>query len=163
MRYSLFLTLCAASIFVSGCGKQPSAGGVVVAPVHGYVTHNGSPVAGADVTFFNAEANKSSFGRTDAKGFYQLTTSAPNDGAVPGPQTVTVRKLEDSSDASDANVASVDSPDYVPPALDAPGAKPKKVEPPKSLIPEKYSSPETSPLTKNVEAGKTNEIDLVLE
>lgn len=160
-RFTLTGTLlAAATIGLSGCGSSESTTSVQVAPVAGYVTWQGKPVAGADVTFFNADVQKSSFGRTDDKGFYQLTTVQPRDGATIGKHTVTVSKVD--VPVEDTPVASIDSDDYVPPGV-APPKMPKKTTPPKALIPEKFASQSTTTLTATVEAGKNNEIDLKLD
>ena len=76
-----------ATICLLGCGgsSRPE-----VASVKGSVTFQGKPLAGADVTFIRAGASLFSTGRTDAQGKFSLTTYEPNDGAIVGPNVVTI-------------------------------------------------------------------------
>lgn len=147
----LSLVVCA-----SGCGggsKPPAP----VYPVSGSVKYKGKPVVGADITFFNSEANRSAFGRTDDKGEFQLTTFSAHDGAVAGKSVVTIAKVEVQEVTTP--VASVDSPDYQPPGLNK-STNPVK---PKSSLPAKYASQETSGLTAVVSADAPNKIDFDLK
>src|SRR5438309_354141 len=56
--------------------------------------HNGQPLAGADVVFKLKDGSRSSFGRTDDKGHYELTTRSSNDGAAEGDYVVSITKTE---------------------------------------------------------------------
>ena len=88
------LLIAVMGIVAAGCGSQDRTGSDPVYPVTGVITYRGKPVAQAEVTFFNAEKNRSAFGKTNDKGEYKLTTFSPNDGAVEGQHVVTVVKLE---------------------------------------------------------------------
>ncbi|WP_417847718.1 hypothetical protein [Thalassoglobus sp.] len=145
---------------VAGCGSKSKSNQVEVFPVSGQLTWKGEPVAGADLVFFNADSEKSAFGRTDDQGRYQLTTFSANDGAVAGQQVITVTKTK--ATAEPVAVAETDSTDYVPPGLIHPGRN-QRVAKPKPILPEKFSSQSTSTLTAVVEENNKNVIDLTLD
>jgi len=151
------LLVAMTGLVAAGCGSQARTGTDPVYPVSGVISLRGKPVAGADVTFFNAQKNRSAFGRTNDKGEYKLTTFAPNDGAVEGQHVVTVIKLQTAPET--APVADIQSPDYVPPGFGQ-STEPK---PPKSEMPEKYADQATSGLTATVNADGPNEVKLDLQ
>lgn len=151
------LLVAVTGLVAAGCGSEGRTGSDPVFPVSGVVTYKGQPVAGADVTFFNAQKNRSAFGRTNAKGEYKLTTFNANDGAVEGQHAVTVMKFEAASGT--AFEAGIESPEYVPPGLGQ-STEPK---PPKSELPEKYAEMATSDLTATVKSDGPNEINLELQ
>lgn len=156
MRNVLWIAIVALTI--AGCGDSGGrTGSDPVYPVSGVITYKGKPVTGADVTFFNAEKNRSAFGKTNEKGEYKLTTFSSNDGAVEGEHKVAVLKYEQPSATTPA--ANTESSAYVPPALGE-STEPK---PPKSDLPEKYGNQETSGVTATVKAEGANVINLDLE
>jgi len=140
-----------------GCGKPELERPVEVFPVSGHITFGGKPVANADVTFFNEEAKRSAFGRTDSEGYYRLTTFAPNDGAPAGKHIVTVQKFEVSEPTEP--VADIESTAYVPPTGNV-STNPVK---PKTTLPDKYASQGTTTLIAVVESIDDNVVDLKLE
>lgn len=148
------ILFCIAILF--GCGGNSSP--VPVYPVEGTLKYQGKPVAGADITFFNAEANRSAFGRTNDQGEFELTTFSSNDGAVAGKNVVTIQKFETPPPAA-TDVASTESEAYVPPGFNKSTDPPK----PKSNFPEKYGSQETSGLIAVVNAEGPNKIDFDLK
>jgi len=155
MRNLLWIAI---AVLVAGCGGSDGrTGSEPVYPVSGVITYKGKPVAYADVTFFNAEKNRSAFGKTNEKGEYKLTTFSNNDGAVEGEHKVAVLKYEQPSATTPA--ADVNSQAYVPPAMGE-STEPK---PPKSDLPEKYGNQETSGLTATVKAEAANVVNLDLE
>ena len=156
MRFASFLATLTGIVLLGGCsgGSEPPA---PVYPVSGVVTYNGKPLVGADITFANAEAGRSSFGRTNDKGEYQLTTFSSNDGAVAGKSVVTIMKFE--TPPPTVNQPDVESPEYVPPGFGQPSTPPL----PKSQFPEKYGKPETSGLVAMVNADTENKIDFELK
>jgi len=155
MRNSLLVAVMA--IVAAGCGSQARKGADPVYPVSGVITYGGKPVAGADVTFFCAEKNRSAFGKTNDKGEYKLTTFTANDGAVAGQHVVTVMKLETSAESAPA--AATESKAYVPPALGE-STEPK---PPKSELPEQYANQATSGLTATIKSDGPNQVNLDLK
>lgn len=75
-----------------GCGG-PKIKGLV--PAHGVVTHNGTPVEGATVTFvpktIGGQAGTST-ATTDKNGNFKMTTLDPGDGLFPGEYRISVVK-----------------------------------------------------------------------
>jgi len=131
------------SLLVAGCGE----GGPALVEIEGTVTHNGSPLADADLTIvFND--GLTSTGRTGADGkFTTMTNGRPGSPLGTGKVTITKQKVagvaggsgpmkpEDMAKMAAASMAG------------GPGAMPK------SEIPEKYMNPTTSGLTIEVVAG----------
>ena len=115
------------------------------APVTGVVTSNGKAVEGAMVTFYPDEG-KLATGTTDKDGKFTLTTYEPNDGAVVGNHKVTI--------SHSGSTEVIESND--PTAL-------KKMDEAQSPIPEKYSSMDTSGLTREVKAGPDNNFEFKLD
>lgn len=139
-----------------GCGSGGSPPAKVY-PVEGTLKFKGKPIAGADITFFNKEANRSAFGRTNDKGEYQLTTFSSNDGAVEGKNIVTISKFDAPQAATE--VAPVESEAYVPPGFNQ-STSPVKAS---TEFPAKYSSQETSGLIAVVSPDAPNTIDFDLK
>ena len=157
MRHSTILSLCLIALCSAGCGSGTPKGRLPVYKVTGLVTYKGKPLPDADITFFNAEANRSAFGRTNSEGQYELTTYAPRDGALEGTHKVTVTKIPPVPPTP--TPAPVDSPDYVPPTANQSTDPPR----PKSEVPEKYGKADESGLTATVVKDGDNKIDLPLE
>lgn len=154
MRLGCPVLALAGAVVLCGCGSSNSPPAPVY-PVTGVVTYNGSPVVGADITFFNRDAGRSSFGRTNEKGEYQLTTFSSNDGAVEGKSVVTIMKFET---PPPTQVIPVESAEYEPPGLGQSSMPPR----PKSSFPEKYGDAETSGLVAVVNADASNQVDFNL-
>jgi hypothetical protein len=121
-----------------------------VVPVTGRVLYRGQPLAGAAVTFMNPDSQVSGYGMTGDDGRFTLTTFKQGDGAAPGKQLVSVRKVEVIYRGKPAVDASATS--EVPPAPEE-----------RWLIPSRYGSYETSKLTAEVREGAKNEFVLELQ
>ena len=63
-------------------------------PVTGTVTYKGEPIEAAEVTFMSKSKNSAAAGRTDSDGHFYLTTFVEKDGAVAGPQVVSIRRVD---------------------------------------------------------------------
>lgn len=147
-RQTRLLILCI-GILISNlaCGKSGQPG-VGTDTVSGTVKFKGTPLAGAVVTFHPmTKEGRTAVGRTTDSGSFLLTTVKSDDGAIPGEYRVTVSKSVDESSESTA-----------PFDMAAP-AKPAKF---KSVIPDKFSKPDTSGLTATVKKGGPNKVDLTL-
>jgi len=120
-------------LIMSACGQSAK---IPTSPVKGNVTLDNKPVAGARVVFI-PESGPAAEGLTNDAGDFVLKTGSVNSGAVPGKHTVTVTKVQ------------------LPPAD-------KPYDPVKNLIPEKYSSVQTSGLTEVVKEG-ANEFHISLK
>lgn len=154
---SVLCLLSMAALTLVGCGGAEDRGNrLPVFPVSGSVSYKGRPVVGADITFISADKNKSAFGRTDEQGRFQLTTYAPNDGAVGGKHTVVVSKIPPTTTAA-AGIEPED-PRYDPFAVEK--SAPKVTA--KSEFPPKYADPKKSDLIVVVTEDDANK-DLKLE
>jgi hypothetical protein len=142
---------------VAGCGGTTAGGSDPVFPVSGVITFNNQPVVGADVTFFNADKDRSAFGRTNDKGEYKLTTFIVNDGAVEGKSAVTIVKY--AATVPTTPEADVESEAYELPEVAEAKAPPK----PKSEIPARYGDQATSGLIAIVNPEGVNTIDFKLD
>jgi hypothetical protein len=140
-----------------GCGSGGGAsGGPPRYPVSGLVTFNGQPLAGADIVFKMKDGSLSSFGRTDDKGHYELTTRSSNDGAPEGDYLVSISKTDTA--AQDASKMPLqDDKNYNPYiGKNAPPTVPKPV------VPSKFGDTATSGLTARVGKEK-NELNFNLK
>lgn len=75
-------------LLISGCGGESVKDAPKLGTVTGKVTLDGSPLAGATVTFTTAD-NRTSIGTTDASGIYK-PTHGPVAGVVIGENTVKI-------------------------------------------------------------------------
>ena len=166
----------AALVLFPGCSggeKLPTV------PVIGTVTYNGAPLAGADISFLpkSAEAGaRGASGTTDANGQFKMQTflggTTTVAGALPGEYQVSIAKRENLTSALAATMSGGGAPDTgklaeeadtqsVPPPNSRGGPAGGTGPPPgnptgmegKSLIPEKYESPETSGFTATVKSS----------
>lgn len=124
-------------VLLSGCGGESRP---TLAKASGTVTYKGKGIENLAVEFTPAEGRPAS-GKTDAQGKFTLTTFDPDDGAVLGEHKVSV--VFDSSSASNADSSGM-------------GADAYSTEAPKSPIPEKYATTDTSGLTYTVKEGDDN-------
>lgn len=148
----LFLALLA-----SGCGGDADRPKTV--PVSGSVAYNGKPVENATVAFQCEGSPRAATGITDAEGKFTLSTFAINDGAVVGTHKITVTKDNPSAapqvGADGKPPEAADQAATFEAALDA--------EKFKGLLPEKYSSQSTTPLSETVSETGVNEFVLQLK
>jgi len=130
---------------VAGCGggadDAAKRNRPKVVPAQGIVTYKGSPVTGATVVFSPTAGTNAASALTDSSGRFSMSAFPPDPGAVPGQYKVSITKTEQ---AAAQPAGGHDEPP-------AEGAAPK------SLIPEKYGSAETSGLVADIpEGGKTD-------
>lgn len=136
--------------FLAGCANSESGGRhPPVAKAGGTVLYQGQPVAGAEVTFNNAEANSTGTAKTDAAGRFQLSTFGSSDGVVPGHQLVAIRR--------------VDVIDKTPPGVDVSAGGTAVPPEYRWIVPQKYSNAATSGLTADVKAGAANDFNFDLK
>ena len=134
---------CVFALLLSGCGGDSVKGIPNLTPVTGTVKFEGKPVATGMITFSPVDP-KSAGGAVSGKiesGSYRLMTSATDAGALPGDYKVAVVAKQ-----------GVDTMD-----------KDGKPVPAKNLVPDKYSSIETSELTATVKKGEKNVVDFDLK
>ena len=111
-----------------GCGGVGDAPKTVA--VTGIVTYQGKPMPNLSVGFI-PETGMLASGITDAEGRFDMTTSAPGDGAIPGLHKVAINFV----------------PEQVPEMPGFPGTE----NAPESPIPTKYADVSTSGLTATVD------------
>ena len=133
-----------------GCGEDDGIGQRY--PVSGTVTYQGQPVPRATITFTPVDAGggRPATDDTDQSGYFQLSTASPRDGALPGKYLVTVSAVEIDLSKTKGAPGGMYRSDII---LKAPK---------KRLVPAKYSSTKTSPLTAEVKP-QSNTVDLALE
>ena len=139
MRLPILCMLVAVTILV-GCG-----GGVAVAPVEGTITLDGKPLDKIMVEFWPDAVGPRSFGETDSKGHFKLTTDdGKSEGAAIGLNRVTLKDLSVMGDkfmgraAEHVNLSE--------------GRKPR--------ISSKFAQAETTPVDETVISGKKNEFTI---
>ena len=128
-------------VSLAGCGGSSFD----LAAVEGTVKLDGKPLEKIMVEFWPQSDGPRSFGETDSEGRFKLKTDdGKNDGASVGSHKVI---LKDAGALGDKFMGRAGE--------DVDMSKGKKVR-----IPAKYSSPETTSITKAVEAGKKNQFDI---
>jgi hypothetical protein len=135
-----------------GCERNGAKTPTTV-PLTGVVSFDGAPVAGASVVFHpEGTDDRAASAVTDASGRFIAKTSLSGnllvDGAVPGTYRVTVIKLDPRSSKSPAELM----------AAQTDGSAPAVV----SVLPERYSRPETSGYTINVTEKGNRDLQLTL-
>jgi hypothetical protein len=121
----------------SGCGS----GRPDTFQVTGTVIYRGQPLADAAVMFIPKNA-RPACGNTDAQGRFTLLSFSPDDGAVIGEHVVCVSKRTHGSKGSEKSMINPDM---------------------KLVVPEKYTSPLTSPLRVTVTKNGPNDFRLELK
>ncbi|MGY8768020.1 MAG: hypothetical protein ACKVH8_06230 [Pirellulales bacterium] len=146
------LSLVACIVCIAGCGGGDSLP-ADAATVKGVLTHNGSPLAGATITFKQKDGKQTAFGKSDASGAYQLNSANVKGGTLAGSYSVSVTKYEVVADTA------VDEDDENYDGADEDGDGEAEA---KSLLPEKFSKAATSGLEFDVAVGANDiNIDLV--
>lgn len=150
------------AVALAGCsgGKSAStAQRVATYKVSGKVMYKGLPIENAHVTFHpRAEQGPGAFGQTNAEGEFTLRTYEDGDGAPAGDYLVTVQKNE----APPAPSKTGDELFRQMEQQAQSGQPPEAPNEPKSLLPEKYSRPQSSGLSKTVTAGDANRFEFEL-
>jgi hypothetical protein len=133
----------AAVLAAAGCG-----GGTGPVPVHGVVKLDGQPVANAAVVFVaQTPGGRDAYGSTDATGAFRLTTTKPDDGALPGTYKVVIQPAGPGGGSTPFD--DTDKP---------PAARPKAAPGPR--IPTKYTVAGQTPLTQDVPPSGAVVLDL---
>ncbi|MEO2001101.1 MAG: carboxypeptidase-like regulatory domain-containing protein [Pirellulales bacterium] len=152
-----FLTLGCLVVSSFGCGQSS---GPNVQYVHGVITLDGAPIEGATVSFSPEDSNGiGASGMTQSDGSFTLNAQAakPGAGTVAGEYAVTVSKVEmpefPNIDTDDPRYGTAEQERL---EQEANNAKPKVI------VPEKYNTPESSPLHAKVVSGKNEfQFDLI--
>lgn len=142
--FALVLAAALATIAFTGCGPDRPK----TLRVRGVVTLDDAPVVNAAVMFSPEAGGRPAMGKTDDQGRFDLMTFETGDGALPGRHAVSVTLKEVSGVTADPDGLSGEV---------APGGI--KV---KWLVPERYSDPNTSGLTVDVERGMPQPVEVRL-
>jgi len=121
--------------------------------VSGTITHNGTPVSGAKITFHSTvesggKAGGSYSASTDSNGKYLIATVLKDPGIPPGLYKVTIVRLENQK----GNLP----PDFDAGQMEASGMA-------KNSLPKDYESPTTTKLAATLEAGKNENVNFDLK
>lgn len=156
-------TSLAILVGLAGCGGD--SGQPTTVPVSGTVMFKGEPVDGATVSFWTEGAPRAATGVSNANGEFRLSMFRANDGAVPGENKITVTKASpDAQAAAPAPAAPSNNPSEVGRMMAQyqTGSGGGKKDKPKSLIPERYTKVNTTPLKETVTASGPNQFVLQL-
>jgi hypothetical protein len=134
LRSLLGPVLVLVSLFAAGCGGSDN-----LASVHGTVTLDGEPLAGAKVEFeFRGEevirgksTGSASYGKTDAQGRYTLAYTPDKEGAPIGEHTVRITTREMKLDANGKEVL---IPERLPPQYHVDSKLAREVKPGSNTI-----------------------------
>ena len=152
-RMFLFLLL---AVILTGCGGG-AADRPETVPVSGAVAYQGKAGEGARGTFLAEGAPRAATAVTDKEGKFQLSTFTLNDGAVVGTHIITVTK-QDPAAAADAGNNQPPDPEemakMMQESMEESGYS--------GLLPEKYSSAKSTPLSETVSEAGPNEFVLQL-
>jgi predicted small lipoprotein YifL len=114
MRKVIVLLAALSIAALAGCGP----GGEKTYPVTGKVTYpDGTPLAGARVSFESTSKPISGYGTTDANGAYKITTYTTDDGVVEGEHRVLVMPPSRVVASQEEGEGSLEEPKG-PPAVD---------------------------------------------
>jgi hypothetical protein len=141
---------------LGGC----STGGLDGAyPARGTLTYKGQPVDGAMISLVGDNNARPATAVSKADGTFELLTQG-SPGAFPGNYKVVVIKTEAGASQADPGF----SPDGQDLSMEQAAVAARKPPPKaKELLPAKYSSPQTTPLTCEVKASNENVFELKLE
>ena len=142
-----------------GCGDD--SGLTKRYSVSGKVTYKGEPVKKATITFLPTTPDGRGAGGQVVDGQYTLTTSSPNDGALPGMYKVTIDDRQTDTAKAQAEVDALAKKRGVTYSRIPEGFQGRAKNLIKGVVPGKYQTPETSGLEKEVKA-QSNTIDFVL-
>lgn len=162
VRWAIALPIVLTLTLLAGCSGDksgPAANRIATHKVSGKVTYKGLPVENAHVSFHpRSEQGPGAFGQTNDKGEFTLRTYEDGDGAPAGEYLVSVQKFA-------APPAAAKSGDEVFRQMEqqAQAGQPAESDAaPKSLLPEKYSRPQSSGLNKTVATGDANAFEFDL-
>lgn len=133
MRFRIsHVVVLSSLLLIAGCGGRSDAPKTVA--VTGLVKYQGQPMPNLSVAFI-PDQGMLAYGTSDAEGRFELTTSSPGDGAIPGTHKVSINF----------------DPDQVPEMPGFPGSENNQ----KSPIPLKYGDVNTSGLTATVDTDSS--------
>ncbi|WP_425400329.1 carboxypeptidase-like regulatory domain-containing protein [Aeoliella sp.] len=146
VRDALACAVALAILPLVGCGEPR------VVNINPQFTIDGQPLQEASVTFVRSDESggRAAFGVTDEKGVAKLTTYSPNDGVPPGKYNVVVIKAPENAHTYEAVQVDADSPEEVLRKSSMNLKQEARMKRVRSVLPEQYSDPGTTPLTCTV-------------
>ena len=147
---------CAATglFTAAGCGPADGLSGIV--PVRGKVTLDGEPLASGEIRYMpTAPEGRQARGSIESGGRFELSTLRPGDGALPGEYRIVVLAPADESTEDAAARRSNENAGRRRRTFAAEGGAP-------SLVPLRYTNPESSGLTDTVGDGSRESVVLEL-
>lgn len=155
-RMARMVWLALVSLLLGCSEKGPDIGAVTAT---GTVTHNGTPVEGAQVAFLPDGSGRAAAGTTDRSGRFTLNTAGAADGALPGSYKVIVTKTAAVAPvATDASMSQEERDAAARAAMER-----GETKAPQDLLPTKYKSPATSGLTATITKGEKNDFTFELK
>ena len=147
MKYLMLLAVAASAILVSGYGKD-----LGYRKTTGVVTLDGSPLAGAIVTFVaQGQGAESGAATTNEKGEYSANSGSVGEGLKPGEYKVTISKRETVVDEDLERLKAGEITDDEYQEIKAKrGMKENSGSVGANLVPEEYSSAATTTLSATV-------------
>ncbi len=139
------LLLVAIFVACSGCGDGITDNRKGLAPVTGKVTLDGKPLTTGTISFISSDGSEAFTGPLDSSGSYTLGASPSSPGALPGEYKVIIIASQQATMGDPMK-----------------GGQPIAAEA-KSLVPEKYTKPDSSGLTGSVKSGQSNSINFDLK
>lgn len=112
MRFSLHISLVASLTLAVLSGCSGGTDGPELAGVGGYVHLDGQPLPGASV-IFTPENGSPSYGTTDENGYYTLSYSINQDGAMIGKHKVQISTHRSEDEDAEGNTISA-APETLP-------------------------------------------------
>lgn len=134
-------------------------GGVNPVPIKPRVMLDGQPLSNASISFFRegAEEGRAGFGRTNSEGVATLTTFKPGDGVLPGSYRVVVTKSPENPNTFVVDESSTEQPDAQAmlklSSMAAQGNPRPRRRRVRSVLPEIYSDPGTTPLRSTIDSS----------
>ncbi len=146
---------------LAGCGSPAN-----IAPATGVITMGGEPVAEAKVMFHPIDGGpRNSYGTTNSKGEFKVSTYGMNDGAIVGRHVVTITKVDTKDqvkfDANELAKTGYSGAGYE--KMMGPNAAKNREKDLSYIIPAKYSSKDTSGIEVDVVKGETNHFPFDLD
>ena len=158
MRVWLLRSLCLVLLMVlTGCSNAPRRDGPEMVKVTGTITLDGEPVEGAHIRFSPETGGPAAYAVSDRRGRYELRTFDPGDGAVPGKYGISATKEEVTETGQE-----FESQAALEAYIKEHGQRPPRRQT-TNVLPEKYSSKETSGLIAEITLAKKNRFDLELK
>jgi hypothetical protein len=147
------LAICSLLAVIAGCPPATPPKPKTY-PASGTVLYNGNPVEGATVSFWGEKSSRPATGITDKDGKFKLSTYGANDGAVEGPQQISVTKGKAAAATAGPDLTMLNDPSKMASMGQAQKDAAPSTEKPE--IPLKYADQAKSPLKETIKTEGEN-------